>query len=463
MFEQSLYGQDLEERPKSHKGDLFHAYEIRPWEISPRLYKIIAISAALNILALFVVAQTSLLTMKGCDSPFVSRVCQVLDTVYVGSVLFGTERDYVDAAYDRTDLADADITFVDVSNETGPLEYPQTFVDMNTGQTVSMLGQSTDPMAGYMDPSIVPGVPMGIPDPQNSLLNTTPITPPTNPNAVIGDLPTSPLGNNPTISTPSTKNAKRVRMPKMPNASPKELPGLDPNAVANANTNSATNSNNANTAVDEAKQDQYGVYINKRPLKDLAKDAVEKIDAKTVSIDKPFKVTITGNLGLAKDGKTIKLINPRLVRTKDDPKNDPEVEKLAQNAIIAVSDGGWFGYMTRLDPKPKTLTITVEQNETELVAKVMADQPTEAQANTQASSLGLLLSGAKLIAGGTDEKAFLENAQVTAEGKSFVLNFKLPKKEVQEMIMRKLAELKAGEGKPNGSAQVVSKDNTATK
>ncbi|MFN2500972.1 MAG: hypothetical protein ABR530_03050, partial [Pyrinomonadaceae bacterium] len=106
-------------------GDLFHNYEIRSWELSPRLYKILGMSALANVFALLVFAQTSLLTMKGCDSPLVGRVCQVLDTVYVGSQMFGTDREYVDAVYDKTELGDADITFVDVTGLTPPLSYPE--------------------------------------------------------------------------------------------------------------------------------------------------------------------------------------------------------------------------------------------------------------------------------------------------------------------------------------------------
>src|SRR3982751_5202632 len=108
MFEQSLYDKDFGERAMPGKGDLFYGYEIQPWLTRPQVYKIIGLSAVVNILALLIVAQTPLLTMKGCDSPLVNRVCQVLDTVYIGSVLFGTERDYVDAAYEKTNLADAD-------------------------------------------------------------------------------------------------------------------------------------------------------------------------------------------------------------------------------------------------------------------------------------------------------------------------------------------------------------------
>jgi hypothetical protein len=62
-----------------------------------------------------------------------------------------------------------------------------------------------------------------------------------------------------------------------------------------------------------------------------------------------------------------------------------------------------------------------------------------------------------------DDQTFLKNASVTYEGKNFVLNFKLPKPQVQEMIMRKLAEQKEKEkeSKPEGSASAKPSDNSA--
>src|SRR5204863_7020444 len=96
----------------------------------PRIYKIFAIAGAANILALLLVAQTPLLTMKGCDSPLVSSVCQALDTVVVGAQIFGSERDYIDAAYEKTDLGDVDVTFVDVSGEAPPLSYPEGYFNL---------------------------------------------------------------------------------------------------------------------------------------------------------------------------------------------------------------------------------------------------------------------------------------------------------------------------------------------
>jgi hypothetical protein len=93
---------------------------------------------------------------------------------------------------------------------------------------------------------------------------------------------------------------------------------------------------------------------------------------------------------------------------------------------------------------------------------VKADQPSENQAKTSSSSLAFLLNLYAATASG-DDQVFLKQASVSTEGKNFVLNFKLPKPQVQEMIMRKLAESKEKEAKPNGNAEAKPNDNTARK
>ena len=452
MFEQSFYNQDLPVQ-KAEAGDFLYHYEIKNWNFTPRLYKIIAMSAVVNLLAIIVVAQTSLLTMKGCDSPFVNRVCQVLDTVYVGSILFGTDREYVDQAYEKTDLADADITYVDVTGVTPPLDYPPGyFAIANPEQYAAM--QTGDPLAGF-NPTVGTN-----PTPQDNLLNTAPVPPPSNPNAVIGDIPSSPLGNIPDAVTRKNNRGGRIKTPKLNGDSPSTLPG-DSNTVANNTGNNGTNSNtSADASTDEAKADQFGFSINKRPMKDLAVDALAKIDANTVKIDQPFKVVIAGTLGLAKDGKTVILKDAKVIKSKNDPPNDPDLEKLAQSAIIAVGNSGYLGYLDRL--RSKKVVISVEQNDAIFVASLRADQPSENDARQAASGLNSILTIAAQVAKG-DELAFLKSATTTSEKNTFILNIQFPKKDVQDMIMRKLAELKENEGKPSGSAQAVSNSNNTAK
>ena len=129
MFEQELYDQQASQL-HTQPGDLFFNYEIKNWNFTPRLYKILAISAVFNIVALLVVSTSGVLTARGCNSPFVGRVCQVLDTVYVGSLLFGTESEYADMDYTKTELEDADVTFIDVTGVEPQLTYPEGYFQL---------------------------------------------------------------------------------------------------------------------------------------------------------------------------------------------------------------------------------------------------------------------------------------------------------------------------------------------
>src|SRR5215470_378163 len=185
MFEQSLYNQEaFAPVPESHEGDLFHKYEIKTWNLGPRIYKILGVSALVNVLAVVFVGQTDLLTRKGCDSPITSTVCQVIDMAVVADTVFGTKRDYVDEVYEKTSLKDADVTFVDVSNAEPQLQYPEGYFALANPEQAALLAQVTDLDRGYTSPTL--------PLPQSDLMSRTPIIPKANPNAVEGEIPTSP-------------------------------------------------------------------------------------------------------------------------------------------------------------------------------------------------------------------------------------------------------------------------------
>ncbi len=453
MFEQELYNNEVTQ-VESQSGDLFHNYEIRNWNYSSTIYTILAISAVLNLSVLAFIGQTDLLTRRGCDSPFVGRVCQVLDMAYVGTVLFGTEREYVDMAYEKTDLGDAEITYIDVSGETPPLSYPEGYFQLANPVQYAMLQQQlTSPTnaAGVT----IPGFPMSSPPRSDSdLLKLRPSPPMANPNAFQDDGDTS-LFKTDGNGTPnaSARKGRRGGRPVSNDPSDDIAGGNTKNGNSNTSPPLPTpGSATVATDADEAKADQNGVFINKRPLKDYAKTALENIDNKTVVLDKQVKVVITGTLGLGKDGKTIVLKDAKPVRAKTDPINDPAMEKFVQDAILAVGDAGWFGYLDKL--KVKNVVITVEQNDTNLVASVRADQPSENYAKQAASGLNTTIAlGAALAKG--DELIFLKLAKTTSEGKTFILNFEIPKPLVQELVLRKLAESKEKENKPNSTALVA--------
>src|SRR4029077_5783967 len=111
--------------------------------------------------------------MKGCDSPLVSTVCQALDTVVIGAQIFGTERDYIDAAYEKTSLGDVDVTFVDVSGEVPQLAYPEGYFNLANPErlTQASIEQTMDPFGmPPMTSGTYPSVPITPPSSGNSML-----------------------------------------------------------------------------------------------------------------------------------------------------------------------------------------------------------------------------------------------------------------------------------------------------
>ncbi|HEX8637082.1 MAG TPA: hypothetical protein VF692_03390, partial [Pyrinomonadaceae bacterium] len=204
MLEQELYNQEIHNNNNqaqpaqmAAEPDLFRNYEIRHWDFSPTFYKILAASAIFNVAALVVLAQSNVLMTRGCDSPLVSKFCQVLDTVYVGSVLLGSDTEFASRDYEKTSLEDADITYIDVSGQTPPLNYPEGYFALANPEQFAMQQQAemmaNGDMSGFTMPPTgsipVPGMSTG-----GDLMNVTPQLPPSNNNPVVGELPSSPLG-----------------------------------------------------------------------------------------------------------------------------------------------------------------------------------------------------------------------------------------------------------------------------
>ena len=480
MFEQSVYEKEpiAETQVEPLKeGDLFSTYEIKSWSLSPRIYKILGASAAVNLLALLVFAQTSVLTMKGCDSPLVGSVCQVLDTVYVGAMLFGTEREFADVAYEKTEIDNATLVFTELPPESEKLYYPTDYFQIaNPVQYQAMLDaqNNTGLPPGYIAEGI-PGNPAGFPPnstpykPGGSIFDTPPKTLRPNKNVTdLNKLPKDIDDNSVADNGPMTK----VKKPKTSEADPeanklnpdgtiKGFPGLKPSP--DPNTQAATDPQ------DEAKPDQFGIFINKRPVKDKAKDTVAKVEANEVRLDTAFKVSVTGTLGLAKDGKTIVLKNAKELPPAPGVKNDPQMSKFVREWIAAVGDAGWYAYaltkedreeLSKKKPKERKVIISIEQNESEFYASIRTEQADENIAKTLSSGL----NGTVGIAGMTaDEEVvkFLKAASSTSEGNAVILNVRMPTPQVQDMIKKKLAEQKSEPTGPNGNAIVRPGDNTA--
>lgn len=449
MFEQSLYqfrpDQSVEETP-----DLFEHYEIRNWDLGPRVIKILAISAIFNVFALLVVAQTSLLTMKGCDSPLVGRVCSVLDVVYVSSMMFGTDREMVDAAYDPTRIDDdAEITFVDVTGVAPPLSYPEGYFQLANPEQFAMSQDPSMAFDGTLPDIDLGAIPMPAPSTSGDLMNTPQVLPQPNPNVVTGELPT--FGND----SPSTyKPPRPVRTPRIKNA----VPDIDDNDVAVVKP---TPSPSPEVLPTPMSSDQVNsVEINKKPLVDFADDVAVKWAANEVDISKDFQVVLNGVL--AADGSL------DLKASKFDvaqQKGDQKMIDVGKAALEALGKSGYLTYLKSLNVDKFTAKLVQDENNVTVI--ISSAQKTPELAKTIASGLNSYIMFGKIrVENPSDERTLLDGAKVTAEGKNFVLNFVVPKPIAQEMINRKLKEAqakKAQQPKPNGNLPGRSGDANAAK
>lgn len=451
MFEQSLYNVETPVEP-THEGDLFHNYEIKSWEFGPRIYKILAAAGAANLLALLVFAQTSLLTMKGCDSPLVGRVCQVLDVVYVGSALFGTDREYVDAVYEKTELGDnEEITFVDVTGVTPPLSYPEGYFQIaNPVEYQMALAAQNAAMFPNDYSGFSSGVTQTFPSTGSSIIDTPPNTPKANPNVVQGELPTFGGSSGGSTSRPSNRRSSR---PAKAKPAGEDVDDNEAVAVVEATPTPE--------ATPEITSDSVtSVEINKKPLTDFADSVVAKWETNEVDLNQPFMIVLNGVI--TPDGK---LDRQKSKFDVSKQKGDPKMIDVAKAAIEAVGDSGFLTYLKNLNVDK--ITVTLLQDDKQITALISSGQTTPERAKQVSSGLGLMMTfGKATVKNPSDERTLLDGAKVTAEGKNFVLNFTMPKPVAHEMITRKLKEAQAKklqQPQPNGSSTVKSGDQSANK
>jgi hypothetical protein len=448
MFEQQLYEREAAEI-KTREGDLFHNYEIKSWEPSKRLYQILALSAILNLTFVGVVGGTNLLTRRGCDSPFVGRVCEVLDMAYVGSIVLGTERAYVDEAYEKVDLGDSDITFISRDGDNAPLSYPDGYFQLANPEQFSGAQNVTDPMmAGFPNSTFTPGPVPGIPytpTPQNDLLNTKPIIPKYNPKSVKGQIPTDAFevgGDNPTIPKGSGK-------------------GKD----ANANNSKSDDSANANanpqpTATPITTDAVAAVEVNKKPLTDFADLIAAQWAANQIDLNQKFTIALDGTI--TKDGK----LDPKKSRfDKTKESGDAKMVEVAKEALEALGQSGFLTYLQMIGIE--NINVAITQDDDQITAVITSKQKTPEAAKRLASSASLSIGAGKSLAKDpSDELTLLNGAKTSNDGNNFVLNFAVPKPVAQEMINRKLKEAqakKAAQPQPNGNAIGKTNENTAKK
>ncbi|HQZ81995.1 MAG TPA: hypothetical protein PLR83_02125 [Pyrinomonadaceae bacterium] len=443
MFEQSIYEVNEPAKPAESGDFLFH-YEVRTWDWTPRFYKIVGAVAVVNLLLLVGVAQTSLLTTKGCDSPFVGRVCSVIDAVYVGSMLFGTDRDFVDKQYEHTELGngDFDVTMIDVGGENAPLDYPQGYFQIaNRDEYQAMLDAQNDPN-GLTSGMLAPGIPNSTPFPRPStgsdITNTKPKYAKPNKNSVVGELPglgdsdgkkdkrdhdVADNGTNGGI--PGIPNSNGVKVdPKNPTAGPTEplAPG----------------------------------EINRLPFKDLAKMVNDLPDDKRAAVlNSQFIVEASGKLG--KDGHLDKK-SFRITRAES---TDKEAVAVLKRSIEAFNDSGFLSILS--DLSGKTLTMSMQQDEANLGARAASQLESPESASSKAAGLRVLAdlarrqkedaikqmqsvndpANAEKLQNALDDLDLLNATTISSEGRNLVIQLNVPKEMIQKIVDRKLAKERA--------------------
>ncbi len=415
--------------------ELFQNYELKNWNFSPRLYKILGASALLNIFVFILLAQANFLTAKSCDTPFVSGVCTVLDTLYVGAMLADTDVGYVSEDYQKTELEDADIIFIQMDGQTPPLEYPTGYFALANPEQAEVMNVNNFPTGTTTTPgTFIPGITTTNPTINNGTTDLTTkaqVTPTPNKNVIDGILPNGITTNDSTITQSRRNNRSQTNN-------------------RTQNQNQTTTQNNTTDTNNQTQQNQVQsetvteANINKQVLKDYAKFVKEEVDNKKVDLNEPFKVVVEGVL--TKDGKFDISKDSKTLKAKTQFtywEGNEQVVNVAKKALEAIGDSGWLIYLRNLGAE--NFKITLIQDGEKIFARVETDMKDANKAKSVASGLNTLLTltknNAKL---GDDERILLSGAQTpTSNGNICIIDFAIPKADAQAMIERNLKKVES--------------------
>ncbi|MFV0387983.1 MAG: hypothetical protein ACK5NT_04445 [Pyrinomonadaceae bacterium] len=424
-------------------------YEIKPWVFNARTYKILTFSVAILVVSVVALSQTNLIQTKACDSYYIGKVCQTLDTVYVATVAFSGDNGYEVKEYERTKIDDADVIWVDQTGAGPKFTYPEGYFYKPESEVQELPGEGST----FTDPIMPPKndlAQISPPEPPSSgkggIWNVKPKLPKANKKVVSGDLPDSLLGS---IEGEGSKEGDGK--PKGDENAKNGKSGTGDSKNSSLDNKTAKSSD----SVDDSK-------INKQPLYDFADLALERYDSKTVDFTEQFRVKLSGEI--KKNGR----LDPE--RTKyTEAIGDTEMVEVAKRGIESVGESGWLEYLSRFGVKK--LDMVFAQNDTNLMAIITSDLPSEEKANTVATGLRTLISGALMAHNNglkqlqPDEVKLLQAAKVSSSGNVMQITFSLPKPEAVTIITARLSDYKAGKdkkknsSKPNGNNEKPSAGN----
>ncbi len=181
------------------------------------------------------------------------------------------------------------------------------------------------------------------------------------------------------------------------------------------------------------------VVINQRPLRDLGQDLKNRIEARSVDLDTPFSVELTGVL--EKSGK----LDPATVKYQK-AEGGKEIVDAVKKAIEAINDSGYFAYLSRMEPEGPVI-IRAAQDASEFNSSLSVEMSTANKARTLASVFQMMIVAARQNAENKigldkDVRPLLNSTTISSEDKSFVIKIGMPKSSFREMIEPRLSDLK---------------------
>ncbi len=402
--------------------DFLKGYEIRNLDFGPRLYKIFAFAALINLVAIAGIGQTNMLARSACESPFVNRICSVLDTVYFSSKILTTDSGYVVKEYEETKIQDSDVVWVDQTNVSPALQYPAGYFQIANRDELAMLQQL--PQELLSDPILPPPPP--------------PITPPITPSRrnPLGDRPNLPKKSGSLIDgdLPEDTTAQTDEDNKKP----------DENDVATNKTPEQKPPQNK----PESDEGAPPIEINNKPLYDFVDGVVEKVSRKEVDLQSKFRVVMVGYINdegkLDKDPK-------RSYWIPEEEQGDAKMILVAKDAVEKAGDSGWLQYLNMHDIR--NIRIEFFQDDDQLAVNVLSLMPSENKARSMASvfksyvQIALFSHENNLKKLKDDEVLLLKALQISNDRNLLKIQFNLEKDVAHPIINTRLKEYQADKEK----------------
>ncbi|MFL6373567.1 MAG: hypothetical protein ACJ73D_02760 [Pyrinomonadaceae bacterium] len=165
--------------------------------------------------------------------------------------------------------------------------------------------------------------------------------------------------------------------------------------------------------------------INEQPLRDFSKQVKDQIDNKQVDVTKPFSLEMAAVI--RDDGRLDK--NASKFTSES---GDPKMVQVAKDAIMAMGESGYFGYLQQAGISQATLTVS--QTQQIFTGNVHSSQ-NRFQAALMTSGINTMLSIGRSQKMDANEKLIIDNTRASHDGGNIDINCTLPAADFQRMIL----------------------------